>query len=145
MNSLLNTTLILLPSLICILALLKTMVLIKENLSLSRELRKTVLQLRKAGEQPAKVKQDEDIEEFKDSLTTAEVTTKLQQPRLQVDGRSFATSPSTISEKYSFIESMSQNGMDPKQIASILSLSIDEVKQVMTLSNLTKNQSPIIA
>jgi hypothetical protein len=145
MNSLLDTTLILLPSLICILALLKTMGLIKENLSLSRELRKTVLQLRKTGQQPSKITQSEEIEEFKDSLTTAEVTTKLQQPRLQVDGRSFAAGPSTVSEKYSFIESMSQNGMDPKQIASILSLSIDEVKQVMTLSSLTKTQSPNIA
>jgi hypothetical protein len=145
MANMFNTTMILLPSFIAVFATIKTMRLIKKNLILTREIKKISLKLRKPQRHDVDIPIPGNSQEFHESLATAEITTQLQQPRLNIENNRHTAAPSTVSEKYGFIESLSQKGMDPKEIASALSLSIHEVQQVMTLSSLTRSDTPNFA
>lgn len=73
--------------------------------------------------------------EFQKNLSEAELTTRLQQPRLSTQhslGRVSAP------ERYLYIRSLAQNGMDAKEIAAILSISTQEAEQLVNLSRLAQ-------
>lgn len=73
--------------------------------------------------------------EFKKNLSEAELTTRLQQPRLSAQhglGRSGAP------ERYLYVRSLAQNGMEAKEIATILSISTHEAEQLVNLSRLAQ-------
>ena len=71
--------------------------------------------------------------QFKNNLTTAELTTQLQQTRLSAQTLS---STSSIPEKYSFVHSLIEKNMNSEEIGSILSISSHEAEQLVTLSKL---------
>jgi hypothetical protein len=72
-------------------------------------------------------------EQFKESLTVAELTTQLQKPRLSVHAPS---ATSSFPERYSFVHSLIQKKMSSDEIASILSISCQEAEQLVVLSKL---------
>jgi len=76
--------------------------------------------------------------EFQKNLSEAELTTRLQQPRLAAQhslGRVSAP------ERYLYVRSLAQNGMDAKEIAAILSISTQEAEQLVNLSRLAQTST----
>lgn len=67
---------------------------------------------------------------FDDHLRTAELTTRLQQPRLTMQQR--GQSPATP-ERYRYIQSMVMKGMGAQEIASTFSMSLAETTQLVAL------------
>lgn len=82
--------------------------------------------------------QDNNTEDalFGDNLRTAALTTRLQQPRLAVQQTCHANTP----ERYSYIKSLVAKGMDAQEIAALLSMSIHETTQIITLLNVAQPQ-----
>lgn len=131
---------IVIPSVVSILAIIKTMLLIKENKLLSKQLTKTAVRLDKTEKLFIKLQEQHGKnEQFQKTLKTAALTTQLQQPRLQSENANElqGASPS-IPEKYGFIHNLAKKGMGPKEIASVLSISTDEAKQLFTLARIAQ-------
>ncbi len=74
-----------------------------------------------------------ELKEFRNSMNEAEITTRLQTPRL-------AASPTAanphLSEKYRLVLTLAEKGMESTEIAETLSLSPQEISQVLNLSGL---------
>lgn len=67
---------------------------------------------------------------FDENLHNAGLITRLQQPRLLIQQNSVgATAP----ERYRYIQSMAEMGLNAGEIASTLSMSVHETTQIMTL------------
>ncbi|WP_143165910.1 hypothetical protein [Desulfofustis glycolicus] len=71
---------------------------------------------------------------FAADLNQAELTTKLQYPRLRDYG---AIAERTAPERYRYAHRLSQNGMEAEQIASMLTISQHEAQQLVHLSRLS--------
>jgi hypothetical protein len=72
---------------------------------------------------------------FNENLRAAELTTRLQQPRLSVQQCRY--SPATP-ERYRYIQSMVKNGMSAQEIASTLSMSLHAATLAMSLHETTQ-------
>ena len=72
---------------------------------------------------------------FDDNLRTAELTTRLQQPRLSM--QQCGSSPATP-ERYRYIRSMVEKGMNAEEIAAMLSMSLHETTQLVTLIKMAR-------
>jgi hypothetical protein len=72
---------------------------------------------------------------FDDNLRTAELTTRLQQPRLSM--QQCGSSPATP-ERYRYIQSMVAKGMNAEEIAAMLSMSLHEITQLVTLIKMAR-------
>jgi hypothetical protein len=72
---------------------------------------------------------------FDDNLRTAELTTRLQHPRLTM--QQCGSSPATP-ERYHYIQSMVEKGMNAQEIASMLSMSLHETTQIVTLIKMVR-------
>lgn len=75
------------------------------------------------------------LKEFRNNMDEAALTTRLQAGRLP---HSSAASHHT-SERYRFILALAEKGMESAEIASSLSVSHQEVEQVIALSSLSKS------
>ncbi len=76
---------------------------------------------------------------FDDNLRAAELTTRLQYPRLTM--QQCGPSPATP-ERYHYIQSMVDNGMNAQEIASMLSMSLHETTQLVTLIKMVRQPQP---
>lgn len=74
---------------------------------------------------------------FNESLKSAEVTTNLQKPRLQV--QSSTTTTKQPKDKYQYIQSLSGSGMAAEEIGNVLSISSHEAQQLMNLAKLANS------
>ena len=70
---------------------------------------------------------------FNDSLSQAEITTRLQTSRLSTQSHNRSLSPP---ERYRYVHSLATNGMSSQEIADVLSLSIHESDQLVKLCRL---------
>lgn len=78
-----------------------------------------------------------EVIEFQQSMQQAELTTKLQTPRLRVNGHDANHAyHSDTPEKYKYIRSLSDRGMSPEEISTVLSISPQEANQLVSLSKL---------
>ena len=75
---------------------------------------------------------------FDDNLRAAELTTRLQQPRLTLQQCGY--SPATP-ERYQYIRSMVDQGMSAADIAAMLSKSLHETSQLIALIRVTRQHS----
>lgn len=137
-KTVLSNLLIIIPSVISVLALIKTILLIKENRLLAGQLTETSMSLqmnlKKFNDYRNRY---DDVKNFQHSLTEAEITTTLQKPRTENETIAQQNSfPKSIPEKYSIVHSLAEKGMDENEISNILSLSTDEVEQIITLRKL---------
>lgn len=127
--------LIILPSVVCLFSIVKTLLLIKENRLLAGQLTEATIALQKNYRNYEKLqKRHSDIAGFQKSLADAEITTTLQQPRIHTENLSGSTAlNNTAPEKYNFVHTLSEKGMDATEISSILSISQYEVQQIVNL------------
>jgi hypothetical protein len=71
--------------------------------------------------------------EFRENLSEAAVTTRLQAPRLALQSRPEAMA---APERYRYVHRLTENGMDADQVASVLSISSHEARQLVSLARL---------
>ena len=76
----------------------------------------------------------EEKQKFTDSLTSAKVTTKLQEPRLQIKNQGIPDTP----EKYRYLATMARSGMSIQEISKILDISCEEADQLVTLARIAE-------
>ncbi len=69
---------------------------------------------------------------FQKSLNEAEITTRLQKPRLVIQNGDAVKTP----DRYKYVQSLTEKGMSGEEIASILSISTHEADQLVKLSKL---------
>ena len=74
---------------------------------------------------------------FQESLNLAEITTRLQKPRISVQNRPRSMDPP---ERYRYVHSLASGGMSSREIASVLSISIHEADQLVNLARLAHSQ-----
>jgi hypothetical protein len=115
--------------------LVKVLALRKDNRLLAEQLTETSVTLEQTRAKLASVlEKQEKAETFENRLGTAELTTKLQQPRL---GSAYTSERQRHSpEKYGFIHSLAQRGMSAEEIAAILTISAYEARQLVTLAKI---------
>ena len=77
---------------------------------------------------------------FDDNLRAAEITTRLQQPRLTAQQGSSA---SAAPERYRYLQTMVEKGLSAQEIASTLSMSLPEITQLITLIRVANPQHEI--
>jgi len=110
----------------------------RKSASLSKKLAVALEKLAKAHSDLQEMDQRyKETVEFQKNLSDAELTTRLQQPRLSAQR---SLSKTNAPERYLYVRSLAQNGMSAKEIAAILSISTQEAEQLVNLSRLA--QSP---
>jgi ribosomal protein S11 len=122
-------------------ALLVMIILIKkENKLLSQQLTETTISLALTGKQFNELQEKHDkMYEFQNSLQVAELTTKLQKPRLNAQNQILNIAMNNPPPgKYSNIQSMIQQGMSIEKIAAVLAISTHEAQQLVNLSKIAQ-------
>ncbi len=82
------------------------------------------------------LREQEEKEEFTRSLAGASVTTRLQRPRLQIQGNN----PPDPPVKYRYLANMVKNGMSAEDVAGILDISPAEADQLVTLAQMSRGK-----
>jgi hypothetical protein len=140
----LTTIVILFPSVLALCAIVKTMTLIRENQKLSARLHHLSKQLLTEDQENRAVKpQQVNSADFSTTLSKAHLSTGLARPRLASQQLCRPHGPSPLGEKYGFIASLAKKGMASADISKTLSVSIHEVKQVLSLCRLVKPKPEI--
>ena len=116
--------------------LVKYISVTKKNKLLSKKLTETATMLEKQEKKITALQvQGKDNKKFQTSIDNAELTTRFQSTRLKAAHASGSQGTSfRAPEKYSYIRSLSQKGMDPDEIAAVLSISPYEASQLVTLA-----------
>lgn len=130
------TIIILLSGLVALSTSITAGLLFHAKKKLSRKLQSKEIEFdRLQKEFSSLVERHQQLKEFRNSMHEAEMTTKLQIPRIsQLPPHHPSPSGHHGSEKYRLIHTLASKGMDNAEIASILEVSSQEVKQVLTLS-----------
>jgi hypothetical protein len=128
------------PAILCVVLLIIVVRTKKENKLLARQLTETTVSLELARKQLGEL-QDRQAETnaFDNDLQTAELTTKLQKPRL--DAQKSAASGASAG-KYSNIQSLADQGMSIEEIASTLAVSTHEAQQLVNLAKIAQGNFP---
>jgi DNA-binding NarL/FixJ family response regulator len=114
--------------------LVKALALKKEKELLLQQLTQTSNSYERIKKELEKVREQHDrITRFQNSLSEAELTTKLQQPRL---ASQISPTNGSTPERYRFVHSLLGQGMSTEEIAGILSVSNHEAQQLVTLAKL---------
>ena len=118
-------------------ATLKAFALKKENTLLAEQLTETSISLERTRQNLVRLQEShEKIGNFNNSMGEAELTTKLQKPRL--DHIHAPERSRNTPERYSYIHSLAEKGLSVEEIASILTISTHEASQVMTLAKIAQ-------
>ncbi len=118
-------------------AVSKIFALRKENKILSEQLTETTVSLERTRQNLSNLQEKhEKIVEFQHSLGEAEWMTKLQKPQLRE--MQPPERPRNSPERYSFIHSLAEKGLSVEEIASILTISTHEARQLVTLSKIAQ-------
>lgn len=106
----------------------------RKNAKLAGELSQALEKLALAHADMQELQQrHQDSLDFQKNLTAAELTTRLQQPRLSAQhGYAHVTAP----ERYLYVRSLAQNGMSAREISDILAISTQEAEQLVNLARL---------
>lgn len=119
-------------------AVIKTWLTKKENSLLAKKLAKTEKHLEQLeNDWSALMSEHSRVKEFQNSLGEAELTTRLQQPRLNAEEKN---SSGNTPEKYRYIRSLHEKGMDAQEIASILNISTQEAEQLVSLAKIASQK-----
>jgi hypothetical protein len=132
--------LIVIPSVLSVLLFAIVMLVKKENKLLARQLTETTVSLELTRKQFNELQEKHDkMYEFQNSLQVAELTTKLQKPRLNAQNNAFnMAADNSPPGKYSNIQSMIQQGMSIEKIAAVLAISTHEAQQLVNLSKIAQ-------
>ena len=123
--------------LLFIAAAIKAYALKKENNLLAEQLTETTISLERTRQHLGKLQGNhEEIALFQNSLATAEVNSKLQKPR--VDDIPAPQRSRNSPERYCYIHSLAERGLSVEEIASILTISTHEARQLVTLAKIAQ-------
>lgn len=126
----------LLFGILLLLSACKTFSLSREKKLLAEQLTDTTMELdRVRKELTAAEEKNRKFTTFNERISTPELTTQLQKPRLQTVERHNSSSPP---EKYSYVHSLAEKGMAVNDIASLLSISPHETQQLVNLSRIAR-------
>lgn len=126
----------LIPLILFVFALRKAVVLKKENAHLSRQLAETSSALDSTRTELSSLQDKlQKTEEFETSLAEAELAKKLRAPRTTIQNPE--TNHNTP-EKYGFVHSLAQKGLSSDEIASVLTISPHEARQLVTLAKIAQ-------
>ena len=116
--------------------LIKYISVMKKNKLLSAKLTETASMLEKQEKKITNIQfQSNDNKAFQNSIDNAELTTRFQSTRLKAAHTSNSQNSSFHAlEKYSYIRTLSEKGMDSDEIAALLSISPHEASQLVTLA-----------
>lgn len=118
-------------------AALKAFALKKENILLAEQLTETSVSLERTRQNLVRLQEShEKIGNFQKSMGEAELTTKLQKPRL--DHFHAPERSRNTPERYSYIHSLAEKGLSVEEIAQVLTISTHEASQVMTLAKIAQ-------
>jgi len=124
------------PAIFSLLLLVMLILVKKENKLLSRQLTATTVSLEQVRKQLTDLQEKhEKIKVFQNSLQEAELTTKLQKPRLDCLNQSQDSSPP---DKYRYFQTLAKKDMSVEEIASVLAISTHEAEQLISLSKLAE-------
>jgi len=131
-----------LPGIFCIFLILWTLLLKKKNKQLAEQLIETTITLQVTQKLLGEL-QDKQTQNnaFQESLSVAELTTKLQKPRLDAQNYETTDSGSSAPGKYSNIQALAKQGMTVEEIASVLAISTHEAQQLVNLSKLAQGNA----
>ena len=108
----------------------------KESRLLARQLTETTVSLEMTRKQLGEIQaRQAEIKVFQNNLQAAELTTKLQKPRLDAQRSPTANTPPG---KYSNIQSLAGQGKTVEEIAAILGVSSHEAQQLVNLSRIAQ-------
>ena len=126
----------LIPLILFAFALRKAVVLKKENAHLSRQLAEAsnALESTRAELLSLQDKQQK-TDEFETSLAEAELAKKFRPARTTIQNPD--TNHNTP-EKYGFVHSLAQKGLSSDEIASVLTISPHEARQLVTLAKIAQ-------
>ena len=132
---------ILLIGVLCTVSILLAIMLKRSNSNkdkLLTEMQATLngLQDSSAGER-MHIKDEPAVNIFDDNLRAAELTTRLQQPRLTMQQSGYVPA---APERYRYIQPMAEKGLSAQEIASMLSMSLHEATQLVTLTRVARPQ-----
>lgn len=124
------------PAVLCVVLLIMVVIVKKENRLLVRQLTETTVSLELTRKQldEHQARQAE-IKVFQNNLQAAELTTRLQKPRLDAQHKAPTGTPPG---KYSNIKSLTDQGMSVKEIAATLAVSTHEAQQLVNLSRIAQ-------
>jgi len=115
---------------------LKIFTLSRANKLLASQLTETTRSLELAKKELARTeKTRQNFSHMDTTLADADLITELQKPRLKSHAGHNASAPP---EKYSYIHSLTEKGMSEEDIASLLSISLHETRQLVNLSKLAR-------
>jgi hypothetical protein len=118
-------------------AVFKIIALRKENNLLAEQLTETTVSLERTRHNLAILQEKhEKIVEFQNNLGEAERTKKLHKP--QLSPVHFPERPRNSPERYTFIHSLAEKGLSADEIASILTISTHEARQLVALSKIAQ-------
>ena len=134
MSLTLESSVLLITLLLLAVSLLALCKLRREKILLADQLTETSRGLEQATRELAALRRErEESSVFQESLGTAQLTTRLQQPRLAA-GSSGSGSP----ERYRYVQGLADKGMPDEEIAAVLAISPHEIRQVLALSRLVR-------
>ncbi len=133
-----DTTPFILPLLLlCPVFLLTIFVLLRDRRKKTLLLKQKQRELHHMEQQFAiLLERHKELQQFRNNMSEAEITTRLQSPRLAANP---AAANPHLNEKYRVILALAEKKMDCAEIAATLSLSTEEVAQVLALSALNKS------
>jgi hypothetical protein len=124
------------PAVLCVALLIMIVLVKKENRLLARQLTETSVSLELTRKQLGELQDRQaEINAFENNLQTAELTTKLQKPRLDAQhSMAIDASPG----KYGNIQSLADKGMSVEEIAAVLAVSTHEARQLVNLAKIAQ-------
>jgi len=122
---------------LCVLVTIRSMYLRKLLIRERTKLVETFTALDCAAAELEKLRQTQQrFQNFKTNLNQAELATKIQQPRLELSRKNGEL---RTPERYQYIHSLAEKGINASDIASILTISNQEADQLVALANLSRN------
>lgn len=126
-------------TILCLLLGFAIILLKKQNVKLASQLQQTRQTLQETRQHlDATSRQLEELSSFQQSMVEAQLTTRLQTARGSVKGLGQCTTP----EKYQYIYTLTEKGMNADEIASVLSISRHEATQLVSLARIAHKNRP---
>lgn len=127
------------PPILCVFLMVLIVLVKKNNQSLKKQLIKTTITLEVTRKKLHALQEKQaEVKEFQNTLDVAELTTKLQKPRLEIQ---INESENPTPGKYSEVLSLTEQGMSADEIASALAISTHEAHQLVNLAKLAQGSS----
>ena len=123
---------------LCLILFLWIIFLKRQNIKLASQLQGVNHTLTETRKQLDSLNnQLQNMSDFQQSMAKAQLTTRLQTPRVLQKGNESTTPP----EKYQYILSLTERGMGADEISSVLSISRHEAQQLVSLALLSRKSS----